>query len=86
MNSNYSWKTPPRQALTFYFVLGDEIRKARLAADLTQEELAFKSDVSRNYVSLLELNEKSPTVETLTRICKALSVKPSVLLARIESK
>jgi transcriptional regulator with XRE-family HTH domain len=86
MYSNYSWKTPPRQGLTSEFVLGDEIRKVRLAAELTQEQLAFKARVSRNYVSLLELDEKSPTVETLTRICKALGVKPSQLLARIEGK
>jgi transcriptional regulator with XRE-family HTH domain len=67
-------------------VLGDELRKARIAADLTQEELAFKADISRNYVSLLELGEKSPTVQVLQRICKALNVKASTLVARIERK
>ena len=65
-------------------MLGKELRKARLAAGLTQEELAFKADVSRNYVSLLELGEKSPTVHVLLRICKALGVKASKLIARIE--
>jgi transcriptional regulator with XRE-family HTH domain len=64
--------------------LGKELRKARLAAGLTQEELAFKADISRNYVSLLELDEKSPTVQVLLRICKALGVKASAVLARIE--
>lgn len=65
--------------------LGDELRKARLAAGMTQEELAFEADVSRNYVSLLELGEKSPTVQTLLRICKALGVRASRLIARIET-
>jgi transcriptional regulator with XRE-family HTH domain len=65
-------------------VLGKELRKARLAAGLTQEELAFRADVSRNYVSLLELGEKSPTVQVLLRLCKALGVKASKLIARIE--
>jgi transcriptional regulator with XRE-family HTH domain len=64
--------------------LGKELRKARLAAGLTQEELAFKADISRNYVSLLELDEKSPTVQVLMRICKALGVKASAIIARIE--
>jgi transcriptional regulator with XRE-family HTH domain len=64
--------------------LGKELRKARAAAGLTQEELAFKADVSRNYVSLLELDHKSPTVQMLLRICKALGVKASQVIARVE--
>jgi transcriptional regulator with XRE-family HTH domain len=67
-------------------MLGDEIRKARLAANLTQEELAFEADISRNYVSLLELNEKSPTVDVLLRIARALRVRASTLIAAIEGK
>jgi transcriptional regulator with XRE-family HTH domain len=51
---------------------------------MTQEELAFKADISRNYVSLLELGEKSPTVQLLLRICKALGVRASTIIARIE--
>ena len=65
-------------------MLGTELRKARIAAGMTQEELAFKADVSRNYVSLLELDQKSPTVQTLLRICQALGVKASRIIARIE--
>ena len=65
-------------------LLGDELRKARLGARLTQEELAFKADVSRNYISLLERGEKSPTVQLLLRLCKALGVKASTIVARIE--
>jgi transcriptional regulator with XRE-family HTH domain len=64
--------------------LGKELRKARLAAGLTQEELAFRADISRNYVSLLELGGKSPTVQVLLRICKALGVKASMIISRIE--
>jgi transcriptional regulator with XRE-family HTH domain len=64
--------------------LGDEIRKARIAAGLTQEELAFRSRLSRNYISLLELNQKSPTFDTILRICVALGVRASVLVANVE--
>ena len=66
-------------------MLGEEIRKARKGAGLTQEDLAFKAGVSRNYVSLLELGEKSPTVDTLMRICNAMGVKASVLLTAVEN-
>jgi len=74
------------QPLVCKVVLGEELRKARLAVGLTQEDLASKAGLSRNYVSLLELNEKSPTVETLTRVCNALHLKASVLMARAERK
>jgi transcriptional regulator with XRE-family HTH domain len=67
-------------------VLGEEIRKARIAAGLTQEELAFRSKLSRNYISLLELDEKSPTFDTLTRICGAIGLRVSVLVTRAERK
>lgn len=67
-------------------MLGDEIRKERLRAKLTQEQLAARAGVSRNYVSLLELNEKSPTVKMLFRLCGVLRVRPSSLIARVEPR
>lgn len=65
-------------------MLGEELRKARKKAGLTQEELAFAAGISRNYVSLLELGQKSPTVDTLLKICKAIDVSASKLIAKIE--
>ena len=65
-------------------MLGDEIRKARLAAKMTQEQLGFEADISRNYVSLLELNQKSPTIDVLLRIARALGIRASTLIATIE--
>ena len=67
-------------------MLGDEIRKARLAAKLTQEDLAFEADISRNYVSLLELNQKSPTVDVLMRIARAMGIRASALIGAVEEK
>lgn len=64
--------------------IGEQLKKARSAAGLTQEELAFKADISRNYVSLLELDAKSPTVQVLLRICRALGVRASSIIAKIE--
>jgi transcriptional regulator with XRE-family HTH domain len=57
-----------------------------MAAGLSQEQLAFRAKIARNYVSLLELNQKSPTVTVLFRLCKALDIRASVLLARVERK
>ena len=65
-------------------MLGQELRKARIAAKLTQEALSFSSGVDRTYISELENDLKSPTVDTLERLCAAMGVKASQLLARAE--
>ena len=65
-------------------MLGEELRKARLKAGLAQEELAFRAGVSRQCVSLLELNEKSPTVDLLIRVCKAMGASAGKIVARME--
>jgi len=65
-------------------MLGEELRKTRLAAGLTQEALGFEAGVSRQYVSLLELNQKSPTVDVLIRLCRALGASAGEIVARVE--
>jgi transcriptional regulator with XRE-family HTH domain len=67
-------------------MLGEEIRKARLKAGLSQESLADKSGLHRTYISLLERNKKSPTLETLFRICHALGVSAAGLIKKVEAK
>lgn len=69
-----------------FLVIGDELREERIRAKLTQETLAARAGISRNYVSLLELNQKSPTVQMLFKLCKVLKVRPSVLIARVEGQ
>ncbi len=65
-------------------MIGDEIRRARRKSGLSQEKLGFEADIHRTYVSLLERNRKSPTLAVLFRICKALKVRPSRIVARVE--
>jgi transcriptional regulator with XRE-family HTH domain len=59
-------------------MLGEELRKARERANLTQEDLSFAAKIDRTYVSQLEHNKKSPTVDVLFRICDALGVTASM--------
>ncbi len=66
-------------------MLGEELRTARLAANLTQEKLADEAGISRNYVSLLELNRKSPTVDLLLGLCDTLGVSAADLIRRVEN-
>jgi transcriptional regulator with XRE-family HTH domain len=65
-------------------MLGKELRKARMRAGLTQEELAFAAHVDRTYISMLENDKKSPTVDMLMRICQPLGIAASQVLAQVE--
>lgn len=67
-------------------MLGDELRAARLDASWSQEKLAEQAGISRNYVSLLELNRKSPTVDVLLAICQALDVSAADLIRHVEEQ
>jgi DNA-binding XRE family transcriptional regulator len=46
---------------------------------LTQEELAARIRIKRNYVGMIERQENSPTVAMLERIAKALGIEPARL-------
>ena len=67
-------------------MLGEELRKARLKSGLTQEELSYRAQVDRTYVSQLEHDKKSPTVDVLFRICHALGVPAWQLVKRVEKR
>ena len=63
---------------------GDEIRKIREAAGLTQEQLAFQTRLHRTYISMVERDINSLTLPSLFRICKAVGVRPSLVVSHIE--
>lgn len=65
-------------------MLGDVLRHFREEAGMTQETLAFEAGVDRTYISQLERNKKSPTVDVLFRLCDAMGIKASELIARVE--
>tara|TARA_R110002095_G_scaffold179193_2_gene156447 strand:- start:71835 stop:72041 length:207 start_codon:yes stop_codon:yes gene_type:complete len=65
-------------------MLGDVLRHFREEAGMTQEALAFEAGVDRTYISQLERNKKSPTLDVLFRLCDAMGIKASELIARVE--
>lgn len=56
-------------------ILGEKVRTERVRAGLTQEQLAEKANLARNYVGNIERAEYKVTVETLAQIAKALGVR-----------
>jgi transcriptional regulator with XRE-family HTH domain len=57
-------------------LVGQNVRRLRIAAGLSQAQLAERMGVDRAYVSGLELGQRNPTIVTLWHTAKALAVRP----------
>ena len=65
-------------------MLGGILKRERQAAGMTQEQLAHAAGIDRTYISMLENDKGSPTIETLFKLCKALGVAASSVVAEFE--
>ena len=63
-----------------YNILGDNIRKARKAKNITQEKLAEYADVSTVFISQIENGSGKPSLETIFKISNVLHVTIDDLL------
>ena len=61
-------------------VFARNLRRLREAAGLSQEDLAAAADIDRTYVSALERERYSASLDSIERIAVALSVEPHSLL------
>lgn len=59
---------------------GKKLRELRLKKDLTQEDIAYKADVTVYYASKIERGFANPSLETLYKIAKAFNMDLSELL------
>lgn len=57
--------------------LGKNIKRYRLLAGLTQEELAEQANVHQTYIGKIELGQCSPSIKLLFIISRKLKVKLS---------
>jgi transcriptional regulator with XRE-family HTH domain len=72
--------------LRLKYAFGQALREVRMEKGWTQEQLGFESDLTRNFVSLVELGQRSPTLDTVEQVARALGVSASSLLIRAEQK
>ena len=63
--------------------IGKNIRKFRLARKLRQEDLAEKTDLTTNYIGMVERGEKIPSLETFIKIVNALGVSSDMVLTDV---
>jgi transcriptional regulator with XRE-family HTH domain len=61
-------------------IVGLNLKRRRLAAGLSQEELAARSGLDRTYISGLERFRRNPTVIVLYELASALGLDPRDLL------
>lgn len=61
-------------------MVATNLRRLRHIRGLSQEELADRADINRNYVGMLERAENAATVDMLEKIAEVLGVDPAELL------
>lgn len=67
-------------------MFGEELRRARVRAKLTQQELADKAGLHYTYICHLEHDRYSPTLAAFFRLCDALGIAPARLIGRIDKR
>lgn len=58
----------------------EKLKEERVRQQMSQEALAEFSGLHRTYISLVERNERNPTIDNIEKLSLALGVKVSDLL------
>lgn len=67
-------------------IFGQVLKTLRKKQKLSQEKLAFQSNLDRTYISMLERGVHQPTLNSLLSLAKALDMKASELVGLVEEK
>ena len=66
--------------------IGNKIKEMRIEKGLTQEELADRSELTKGFISQIERNLTSPSVDSLLDILEALGTNPSLFFKKDENE
>ena len=67
-------------AMDLASLVGTNLRRLRVAAGLTQEELAHRGSIDRTYLSDIERGIRNPTVLVIRDLATVLGVHPATVL------
>jgi transcriptional regulator with XRE-family HTH domain len=67
---------------TMVQLVAENLKITRIRKKLSQETLANKAGLSVSYISMLERGQRTPPLDTLELLAKALGVTPTQLLVR----
>ncbi|MGG3506577.1 helix-turn-helix transcriptional regulator [Paenibacillus lautus] len=65
-------------------IFGQVLKSIRKEQKVSQEELAFRSNLDRTYISMLERGIHQPTLNSLLAIAAALDMKAAELVGLVE--
>jgi len=71
--------------MTLTNIVAQNLRAVRAQQKMSQEAVAKKARVSVSYVSMLERGQRTPPLETLEMLAKALDVSPMYLLQELSA-
>jgi transcriptional regulator with XRE-family HTH domain len=69
--------------MTIEKAVGQELSFCRTKKGLSQEKLGFEANLHRTYISIIERGLKSPTINTVVRLCDALEITPDEFLKHV---
>lgn len=61
-------------------IFAENVKKARKAQSLSQDELAYLAGLHRTYVGAIERSERNISIKNIEKIAKALNIDPHKLL------
>ncbi len=64
----------------YQIIFGESLRKLRVQADFSQEELAERAGIDRSYLGGIERGEHNLALINIIKIAKALNLPPHKLL------
>ncbi|MEO8762525.1 MAG: helix-turn-helix transcriptional regulator [Bacteroidia bacterium] len=60
-------------------VVGDNIRKTRISQDISQNQLAYETGLSREFINKVESGKNNISIKKLALIAEALNISPKKL-------
>lgn len=68
-----------------FIAIGKTLKVKRIAADKSQEALAFDSEIGRGHISQIERGQANPSLKTLGALCFGLGITLSEFFEPIKA-